>query len=444
MSGRSAFILVAGALGCLVTVFCIGVLAFTFLTLYNTQIASLEPINRIAFLDNDNNIHVVDSRGERAVVLTSDANDRRIYTFPTFSPNSQRVAFMGISGTPAQREGSLYTVPISGGTPKVVYSSASQFPFYLYWAPDNQRVGFLAQSENELSLLLGDADGKEIARKVETGSPMYWSWAPDSRALLLHIGGSRRDSPRARLALVPGENNVEPKNLAQSPAAFLAPQYSPDGSAILYAASDSSESDGLFVADAQGAGARLIANYRGRIAFEWSPDGKKIAWMTTPPTTRLPNLGKIESSARDGSEKISLIDEDALAFFWSPDSARIIYLTLVRPGGTQGCAPECARGVGLAAPRAQDALRLRWQIVTLADKQIKTVVSFQPTTEFLSVLPYFDQYARSLTFWSPNSDEIVYTQSEGEDKGSVWVIGVNGDAKPRRIADGLFAVWSWK
>ena len=82
--------------------------------------------------------------------------------------------------------------------------------------------------------------------------------------------------------------------------------------------------------------------------------------------------------------------------------------------------------------------------MNLANQQVRTVATFVPTQDFLSVLPYFDQYARSLTFWSPDSQHLVYTKDEGNDTGSVWVADIAGNTATKKIGDGTLAVWSWK
>ncbi len=443
MSERTSFIVVGTAIGCLVLLFCLGVAVLAGAIYLNNGVSLAQSVDRIAYVDNDLNIQVVDARGENRVALTTDASPSspRVYIFPTWSPDSQHVAFVGISGPRNQREAVLYSAPASGGNLATVFKSASQFPFYLYWSPDSQSIGFLAQSDNELSLMLGRADGQEKARTLDTGSPLYWAWSPDSRTMLLHVGGSERDSRQARLALLRWQERDAPQRLSQIPAAFQAPQYSPDGAAMLYASPFDLDQDALYFADAQGANPQSIVTYRGRIAFAWSPEGKKIASIVTPEDADLPHLGPIYVSDGDGKNRTQLTNDDALGFYWSPDSRQIAYLTLPPPGQRQGAAPS----PGLAAPMPQGrGLQLRWRVVDVADGQTRTLASFVPTDNFLFLLPYFDQYARSLTFWSPNSQHLVYTQREGEEDGSVWVVDVAGDPNPRRIGDGTLAAWSWK
>lgn len=446
MSQRNAYVFVGGVIGCLVPFLCVGIIALAALAVTGNHAIFQSTIDRIAYMDNDLNIQVVDARGDHRVALTTDAaaDNDLAYLFPTWSPNSQRVAYIRISGTRNSFEGALYSAPAAGGDAATVFKSSTAVPFYLYWSPDSQQLSFLAQGTTEMALMLGQADGKQDARKIESGSPLYWAWSPDNRTMLTHVGGSQHDSRAARMGLLQPQGENKSQTLSQGPAAFQAPQFAPDGSAILYAGAEQSDQDALYAADAQGDNPQLITNFKGRIAFSWSPDGKKIAWLTTPADAELPNLGPISVSDRDGKNVQTLGTDDALAFYWSPDSQQIAYLSLVPPG-SQGCNENCSRVPGLASPLDQGRnLRMRWRIADVASKNIRTLVAFAPTANFISVLPYFDQYARSVTFWSPDSQRFVYTQREAQGKGSVWVIDRAENSEPHKVADGTLAVWSWK
>src|SRR5574341_2234565 len=196
MSEPKPFLIVGSAIGCLALLFCIGVAALVGIGVYSSSAPLTQNVNRIAYMHNDLNIQIVDSNGEHRVALTSDAkpDNDLAYIFPTWSPDSQRLAFVRIGGTSANPNGTLLISNVSGGEPSTIFYSGSLIPFYLYWSPDSQRIGFLAQSNNEMALMLGNADGKEDARRLESGSPFYWAWSPDSRTMLAHIGGSKRTS----------------------------------------------------------------------------------------------------------------------------------------------------------------------------------------------------------------------------------------------------------
>lgn len=472
MSKRTSLVALAGMLGCLVLLLCIGTTTFAGYYLY-TNVSPGRPVNRIAYVDNEMDIQVVDAQGGQRMALTTDAagSPTNAHIFPTWSPDSQHVAFVSLSGDSDQRQASLDVASLAGGGPKSVFKSGTDVPLYLYWSPDGKRIGFLTQGDKDMSLMLAAANAQDDTRKLGSGAPLYWAWSPDSQTMLLHAGGSRKDSADAYLSLLDARNG-KPQELPDGPASFLAPQFSPDGSSLLYASSGGSTSDSLFRADRHGKNPQLIQTFQGSIAFAWSPDGKSIATLVTPEDSRLPHSGPISVSNAEGKNLKPLVKEDALAFFWSPDSRQIAYLTLKSSDGS-GCAFGCTQPLSLSgalgvqagkawpggkaqvthgvmsgrargAPLFQTpAIQLLWRVVSLADGQARTLATFEPTDTFLAVLPFFDQYARSLTFWSPDSRQFVYTTSESDTNGGVLVIDLAQGAQPRRVGDGTFAVWSW-
>ena len=403
-------------------------------------------VDRIAYVDNDLNIQVVDDLGRQRIALTNDASpaDGQFYIFPTWSPDSQRIAFIGRRNAWQAEESALYTIPATGGDRTMIYDSATLLPSYSYWSPDGQWLGFLTQNDTEMDFMLGHPDGKQETQKIAVGTSVYWAWSPNSQTVLMHVNGSGRDSQDAHLSIQDVQARNTPQTLTRAPSDFQSPQYSPDGKQILYAAIDRANQDALFIADAQDGSAKSIQTFNGRIAFSWSPDGKKIAWVTTDANVVYPTMGHVMISDADGSHVRALTTEDAMAFYWSPDGERLVYLTQGTVG-QQACAGHCARTVGLSAPLPQQNQKmvLSWRVVDLTNNQVSILATFNPTQPFLFLMRYFDQYARSTTFWSPDGQKFVYTAEDADGNGTVWVADVTSQEQARKIGDGVLAVWSW-
>ena len=441
-------LLLSGAVGCVLLLLCVSVTvaAIAGYMLLAPQLNASMPVNRIAIVDNDANIQIVDALGEHPVAVTTDAagSSEFGYTAPTWSPDSQHLAFVGVGSDLAQNEIALYTAPLQERKQKPVFKSALQTPFYLYWSPDSQSIGFLASSNTDMAMLVASADGKSDAVQIDTGSPLYWAWSPDSKTMLTHIGGSAHQSRQARMNLRKRQSNETGQALTHRPASFQAPQYSADGSSILYATADGANGDALFIADAQDNNARRVADFEGTIGFAWSPNGKKIAYLVTPDDAPLPTFGPVWIVDSDGNNRKQITQEDTLGFFWSPNGENIAFLTAAPPGNLSDC-QNCGSSRALNIPSAQSqTIHLRWQVMNLASGSTHVLATFAPTRDLINVIPYFDQYARSLTFWSPDSTQFVYAKNEDDGTGTVWVANIDEKIAPRRIGNGVFAVWSWK
>ena len=117
------------------------------------------------------------------------------------------------------------------------------------------------------------------------------------------------------------------------------------------------------------------------------------------------------------------------------DGGQIAYLTLTR--STQGAAPG-PQTIALQG----DELRLRWNVADIATGQTRALTTFIPSDAFANLIPFFDQYARSLRVWSPDSRSLVYGVDEGPQSDGIYVVDVAPGATLRRIASGALGVWS--
>jgi len=148
------------------------------------------------------------------------------------------------------------------------------------------------------------------------------------------------------------------------------------------------------------------------ITFVVSPDGHKIA--LTPSGG---HFAIVLDKRKSPNTHYKL--KDVLGFFWSPNSRYLLFLVLNRLGGFG---------------------QVKWGIY---DSQLNChyeMHSFRISNTFgNNYLPFFSQYALSLSFFSPDSEHFVYCDSS--DAG-VWVSSVKEGSKPKRIASGIFATWS--
>jgi Tol biopolymer transport system component len=304
-------------------------------------------------------------------------------------------------------------------------------------------VSFLTQEDSDLALRLVPADGSEGARVLERGSPFYWSWAPDSEEMFMHIGGPRRLSEEARLALLAGQPESTPDVLDDAPANFQAPAWSPDGSQLLYAGEDEFGRQALFLRQRENGKVEKLVNVPGLIRFNWSPDGQWIAYQQID-DPRVAPLGQVyvRKVGVDGerSEESQVSRDAAVAFFWSPDGQQLAILvpSLDEEGPS-------TRGGGLAAPLPQgQQIQLRWWLLDMPSGELRPLVTFRPTRAFLLMIPYFDQYAQSIRFWSPDSRYLVYSDQESPEQAGIWVADATGEEPPRRLTNGTLGVWSWQ
>ena len=96
------------------------------------------------------------TRAVETITLTEDATIPEAqggafhyYQYPTWSPESNLLAFVGISGEGgSQGTSDLYVANVDDEKSEKVYSSESEHPFYLYWSPDNENLSFFEHNRS--------------------------------------------------------------------------------------------------------------------------------------------------------------------------------------------------------------------------------------------------------------------------------------------------------
>ncbi len=392
----------------------------------------------IAYVGLDGNIYTIDQGGGKQTAVTTDAdlsdpnNAFLIYQFPTWSRNGQRLAYVGIRGGRTQQTAaSLYLMDFSEKKLIEAFRSDTELPFFLYWSPDNERISFLTSSPDSEAMTLRLASfGLDSAEILDSGRPYYWVWSPDGQRVVVHTGGSSDRNPEARVSSLTIGNEIRENRLNLNPHRFQSPDWSPDGSQLLLAGKNQQGQGVLYQANLRGTPSRQLATFDQAIAFSWSPDGKFVAYVAVEQEVSVV-LGQLSVLRMESLEQVPTPDEEVLAFFWSPDSEKIAYLVPFLDPESEG-------------EVSGENLLLELKVLEVKDGETRTLTTFRPSDSFISILPFFDQYARAATIWSPDSENVVIAALEPGGVPTIWVVPVSGRLPPRFITAGEIAFWSWK
>lgn len=310
------------------------------------------------------------------------------------------------------------------------------------------------------------------------GHPLYYAMSPEGGKALVYAGDDRKVAVYD-LAEGPGGGAgvggvPPPRVLSTSSGALATPQWLPrphrQAAAVGYAAEaastvPSAEDDEPLVlllederpADAGAGGGvasdtfsagsppqalvlmsatdpsrrRVLGRFWGHVRYTVAPGGGRLAVLVTNPLSGREELSVIEGpftldppgaagggvDAHGGARGGAAIPADAIlsnpanravAFFWSPDGRRLLFLTTPRNGGGGG------GGMG-GAPRS--AL-YAWAVFDAVTGRVARFVRHRLPTVGPLLLSFFDQHARSTTFWAPDSASFVYAAipvQEGEE-----------------------------
>jgi Tol biopolymer transport system component len=387
----------------------------------------------IAYIGGDGNLYITD-QGATSVTqvtddITSETQDTMAYQQPTWSPDGEQLAFLGLKQTGANElTADIFVSDTRSEETRSVFTSTSEYPFFLYWSPDGETLTALTTTASQQTLALQSipVNGGE-PRVLDTGNPFYWSWAPDGKTMIIHKNGDGTN-PADQLSFLRLGDEVTEFVLPETPASFQAPAWSPDGASILLTTRSDDGAQQIALADSTGVIKKTVADFDLNTSFAWAPDSEQFAYITGQEELRTGTLGSLHVANLEDEEEI-VIENNIFAFFWSPDSREIAYLI---PFVAQ---PEDS---------TEQIFYFELHILDVASGESRKIASYQPTDIFLSTVPYIDQYHQSMTIWSPDSNNLVLTFVDSDGVSGIAVVPSSGITEPRILVEGSYAVWSWR
>ena len=388
-------------------------------------------VDRIAYVGIDGVIRTVNPDGSGVKVITPEEG---FFTWPTWSADGHTVVFSGViaeeQGLPLTALYSHNTITgrlrqLHVGEPGMLIAAGS--PYYQYLSPDGNHLAFIGNTGEALALYLDDLrDDAAPSPALEQG-PLYMDWSPDSRYLLVHRGTDL-------LVLDVEKGIVADLPVTDHDALYRAPSWQPTGDTIAYVTGDVSRGYGLYTSGPDAAEETFVGRVPSYAAFLWSPSGR---WLAVTGSERVlpflpmqllvyPNVSLLLA---DGSHNaMDEIEDAVVAFFWSPDGSKLAYVTLVDATGV-----------------------LRWNILDVEDGTRWPLVDFRPSRDQLTVFQYFDQFARSHSQWSPDSQALVFSGRivggaistlEQQRLFKIIVMPTYPFSSPVFLADGNLGFWS--
>jgi TolB protein len=216
----------------------------------------------------------------------------------------------------------IFTVPARGGRVQplpIATDSSAGFPRY---SPDGRSIAYVAEdSTGTEDLFVSDADGRNVRSLAPSpgqpeGAP---AWSPDGSSIVF---ATRRDGDWEIYAVRADGSALT--RLTNDPAFDSSPVFSPDGGAIAFTSDrgDPEEDSHVFRMNVDGTGVRQITSGEDESVPDFSPDGRRIAYVGFTGGN-----ADIWISQTDGSapERITSAEMFEHTPRWSPDGRWIAY-----------------------------------------------------------------------------------------------------------------------
>jgi TolB protein len=207
------------------------------------------------------------------------------------------------------------------------------------WSPDGQKIAFVSGRSNtslsfvDTDIYIMDKDGQNVVQwngSKDNSADKYPEWSPDGSSLIFssspNTGGALADVSNIYMAPASPTTKATATNLTMQDMVESDPSWSPDGNQIVF---DSLRDDNwhIYAMDKNGSNFVQLTFGNGsesEISPAWSPDGSRIAY-----TGVLGTRADIYVMNVDGTNIVKLTNGPANSFLpvWSPESRRIAFVS---------------------------------------------------------------------------------------------------------------------
>ena len=335
----------------------------------------------------------MDPNGGQMLALTTDAGPQVVVDQPVASPDGRSVAWVELRADGPH----VVTTSRAGGNRRDIPLSVA--PFFLEWDPTSTRIAYLGNAGAGVGLgVIDDAVVQPRDIPVGGGTP---STSPGRRtAASCWCTSAWMDSGAPTSSIHFGRP-------ATRRARSRRPRGSPTGGDLRRTRG---RDPGLVVLT--DGDRTILRRFRGGALFEPSPDGARVAYRLDAPDGT--ETGVFVQDL-DGGPATRVTGAETIASFWSPSGDRLLLLTGDPNGGP-----------------------FRWRVWEVIERFVGD--PFVPSATFArDYLPFFDQYAQTITPWAPDGSSFAYA-GEQDGRSGIWVQPLAGS--PRLIADGGSVTWA--
>ena len=219
---------------------------------------------------------VVNADGSNDTVIAPDAPGE---WEPAWSPDGAKIAFR--RDDLGQSSSGIYVVPSTGGTSTQLTSSADGPAFAPSWSPDGTRIAFSRPSrpstgpgdvpDYEIWVMNADGSNEVNVTMSPTQHDRSPDWSPDGSRIVFQSSPASGQPGTVQLREFETQTGTNSLLYGDTDNFFSDPDFSPDGTKILFTGAQGD----LFVIDSDGTDEQLVRaadeTYAGYTEVDWQP-----------------------------------------------------------------------------------------------------------------------------------------------------------------------------
>ncbi len=260
-------------------------------------------------ITDDHAVNAISPEGETVELVAADPN--RQVSQATWAPDGRLAVWTEVDAAAGE---AVIAMGNSEGQRRI---DGGTMPFFYAWSPKGDHVAYLGNSSDGAGVAMGLVDvAAGTARLVDSGAPYYLDWAPDGSRLAVHVDSTF-------LGFVDLDGNRTP--LTTVAGMFQAPQFLDDGRLLVATGGDL---QGVALSDDSGE-PLVIAPITGGTFFSASADGAMLAYTDT---ANAPILGSLSVVPTGGGDPELVNGDGVVAFEWSPSGEQLLFMTVNAEG----------------------------------------------------------------------------------------------------------------
>jgi Tol biopolymer transport system component len=188
-------------------------------------------------------------------------------TLVTLSPNARQIFYS--PEKPSFRYSKLYVFDIETGKTHLIIDVSGNIK-HIKWSPDSTKIAFEYCQETACAIFSVNSDGTNQQKLVNyRGANAYYSWSPDSRSIIFSSGEYGYEQ-----AFIVELDTAHWKSLIVDGLSVQSPEFSPDGKKIAFLSCGQKITCTLYIVDYDGTNLQRLVDLRN---VEYTPT---FAWRT--------------------------------------------------------------------------------------------------------------------------------------------------------------------